>query len=55
MRAASAWDALRDDPRFADMLKLLDAEVTHTPRYLRDHNLPSEVKILKLRVANPIV
>ena len=35
---AELWNPVRDDPRFDDMLKLLDSKVTHTEQYLRDHD-----------------
>ena len=35
---AEWWGPIRDDPRFYDMLKLLDYKVTHTEQYLRDHD-----------------
>ena len=33
------FDPIRDDPRFDEMLELLDSGVTHTEQYLRDHNI----------------
>ena len=36
---AEWWNPIRDDPRFDEMLELLDSKVTHTERYLRDHNI----------------
>ena len=36
---AEWWDPIRDDPRFEEMLRLLDSKVTHTEQYLRDHNV----------------
>ena len=33
------WDPIRDDPRFDEMLELLDSKVTHTEQYLRDHKV----------------
>ena len=36
------WDPIRDDPRFGEMLALLDSKVTHTEQYLRDHNIKEE-------------
>jgi len=33
---AEWWNPIRDDPRFHDMLELLDSKVTHTKQYLRD-------------------
>ena len=33
---AEWWDEIRDDPRFDDMLALLDSKVTHTEQYLKD-------------------
>ncbi len=39
LRAAEWWDEIRDDPRFDDMLKLLDSKETHTAQYLEDHNI----------------
>ncbi len=35
---ADWWDPIRDDPRFDEMLELLDSKVTHTLQYQRDHN-----------------
>ena len=39
LRLAAWWDPIRDDPRFNEMLALLDAKVTHTERYLKDHKI----------------
>lgn len=39
LRIADFWDPLRDDPRFDEMLELLDSETTHTERYLRDDDV----------------
>jgi len=39
---AEWWDPIRDDPRFDEMLELLDSKVTHTEQYLRDHNIAQE-------------
>ncbi len=36
---AEWWDPIRDDPRFDEMLELLDSKITHTEQYLRDHNI----------------
>jgi TolB-like protein len=36
---AEWWDPIRDDPRFDEMLALLDSKVTHTEQYLRDHKI----------------
>ena len=36
---AEHWDPIRDDPRFDEMLALLDAKVTHTEQYLKDHKI----------------
>jgi TolB-like protein len=36
---AEFWDPIRDDPRFGEMLELLDSKVTHTEQYLRDHKV----------------
>ena len=36
---AEWWNPIRDDPRFDEMLELLDSKVTHTEQYLRDHNI----------------
>ena len=36
---AELWDPIRDDPRFDEMLALLDSRVTHTEQYLRDHKI----------------
>ena len=36
---AEWWDPLREDPRFDEMLALLDSRVTHTEQYLRDHKI----------------
>ena len=33
---AEWWDPIRDDPRFDEMLELLDSKVTHTDQYLHD-------------------
>ena len=35
LRLAEWWDPIRDDPRFAEMLDLLESITTHTPAYLR--------------------
>ncbi len=34
--SAEWWDPLRDDPRFEDMLELLDSKVIHTAAYLTE-------------------
>ncbi len=39
LRAGKAWDPIRDDSWFAEMLELLDAEVKYAPRFLRDQGL----------------
>ena len=39
MTLAECWDPIRDDPRFNEMLALLDAKVTHTEQYLKDHKI----------------
>ena len=39
LRLAAWWDPIRDDPRFNEMLALLDAKVTHTEQYLKDHKI----------------
>jgi len=39
---AEWWSPIRDDPRFDEMLKLLDSKVMHTAEYLRDHNIEQE-------------
>ena len=39
LRTAEWWHQIRDDPRFDDMLRLLDSKETHTERYLQDHSL----------------
>ncbi len=39
---AEWWNPIRDDPRFEEMLELLDSKVTHTEQYLRDHNIAQE-------------
>jgi TolB-like protein len=39
MPVAAWWDPIRDDPRFNEMLALLDAKVTHTEQYLKDHKI----------------
>jgi tetratricopeptide (TPR) repeat protein len=36
IRTAEWWDEIRDDPRFDDMLELLDSKETHTEQYLND-------------------
>ncbi|HIG43843.1 MAG: hypothetical protein ABGY96_25060 [bacterium] len=36
---AEWWDPIRGDPRFHEMLELLDSKVTHTEQYLRDHKI----------------
>jgi hypothetical protein len=36
---AQWWDPIRDDPRFDEMLALLDSKVTHTQQYRRDHKM----------------
>ena len=36
LMTAEWWDEIRDDPRFDDMLALLDSKVTHTEEYLKD-------------------
>ena len=41
---AEHWDPIRDDPRFDEMLALLDAKVTHTEQYLRDHKISQAAK-----------
>ncbi len=42
LRASQWWDPIRDDPRFDEMLELLDSKVTHTEQYFRDHNIEAE-------------
>ncbi|MFP6805569.1 MAG: hypothetical protein VB957_00015 [Pseudomonadales bacterium] len=37
LRVTPWLDPIRDDPRFDEMLELLDSKVTHTEQYLRDH------------------
>ncbi|HIE84873.1 MAG TPA: tetratricopeptide repeat protein [Dehalococcoidia bacterium] len=39
LSVAKMWDPIRDDPRFGEMLDLLDSKVTHTKQYLRDHQI----------------
>ena len=39
---AEWWNPIRDDPRFDEMLELLDSKVTHTEQYLRDHNIEQD-------------
>ena len=39
---AKWWDPIRDDPRFDEMLKLLDSKVTHTDQHQRDHDSSME-------------
>jgi len=39
LRTAEWWDPIRDDPRFDEMLKLLDSKETHTEQYLKDHSI----------------
>jgi class 3 adenylate cyclase/TolB-like protein/Tfp pilus assembly protein PilF len=39
LRTAEFWDVIRDDPRFDDMLELLDSRETHTEQYLKDHTI----------------
>ncbi|MCP4753405.1 MAG: phosphotransferase [Proteobacteria bacterium] len=42
LRTAELWDGIRNDPRFDDTLRLLDAEEVHTEGYLEDnHTKPS--------------
>ena len=41
---ASWWDPVRDDPRFAEMIELLESKVTHTPRYLVDMENNADVQ-----------
>ncbi len=36
------WDPVRADPRFDEMLELLDLKVTHTEKYLRDRDIEPE-------------
>lgn len=36
---AESWNPIREDPRFGEILQLLDSKVTHTEQYLRDHNI----------------
>ena len=36
------WNPIRADPRFKEMLELLDSKVTHTEQYLRDHNITED-------------
>ncbi len=36
---AEWWNPIRDDPRFDEMLELLDSKVTHTEQYLHDHKI----------------
>ncbi|HIL99189.1 MAG: hypothetical protein ABGY96_00215 [bacterium] len=33
------WDPIRGDPRFDEMLELMDSKVTHTEQYLQDYNI----------------
>ena len=42
LRSSQWWDPIRDDPRFDEMLELLDSKVTHTEQYLRDHNIEAK-------------
>ena len=37
-QAPQWWDEIRDDPRFDDMLALLDSKVTHTEQFLKDRD-----------------
>jgi len=39
MLVAEWWNPIRDDPRFEEMLELLDSKVTHTEQYLRDNEI----------------
>jgi hypothetical protein len=39
LRAEAACDSIREDPWFAEMLELLDADVKYTPRFLQDQGL----------------
>ena len=39
LMASEWWDPIRDDPRFDEMLELLDSKITHTEQYLREHNI----------------
>jgi len=34
LRTGRVWDEIRDDPRFSDMIALLDSMETHTEQYL---------------------
>ena len=35
----NVWsDTVRQEPRYLDMLGMLESEETHTPRYVRDHD-----------------
>ena len=36
---AAWWDPIRGDPRFDEMLELVDSKVTHTEQYLRDQDI----------------
>ncbi len=39
LQVAEWWDPIRDDPRFDEMLELLDSKITHTEQYLQDHDM----------------
>ena len=39
LTVAEWWNPIRDDPRFDEMLELLDSKVTHTEQYLRDNEI----------------
>ncbi len=41
---ADEWDPIRDDPRFGEMLELLDSKVTHTEQYLSERKLAQGVQ-----------
>lgn len=39
LRTDKGWNPIRDDPRFKLILKHVESKITHTKRYLRDHDL----------------
>lgn len=45
LRTAEFWNEVRDDPRFDDMIRLLDSKETHTDQYLKDHNIKPQTEL----------
>jgi|TARA_B100000315_G_scaffold207141_1_gene201822 TolB-like protein len=39
LRGAKWWDPIREDPRFSEMLELLDSKESHTEQYVKAQNL----------------